>query len=197
MDGTEAAQEPTTPPSLLLIGGRAGVGKTTVAWEVAAQLRAADISHAIIEGDFMGQIHPPPQHDPHLSAITERNLTAIWTNYAQLGCHRLIYTNTLSILPETAPTFHRALGPDVHITRVLLTATDTTTHQRLTARELGSELNKELQSSARKARLLEERSPSDTVRVRTDGRRVADIAHEVLTATGWAGPAHAGSGPSA
>ncbi|MFC9680406.1 hypothetical protein [Streptomyces sp. NPDC056948] len=185
MDQARTANTPAALPSVLLIGGRAGVGKTTVAWEAAAQLRAADISHAIIEGDFMGQLYPPPEHDPHLSAITERNLKAIWTNYARLGCHRLIYTNTLSILPDTAPTFHRALGPDVRITRVLLTATDTTTHQRLTGRELGSELDKELRNSARKARLLEERAPADTVRVRTDGRRIVDIARDVLTASGW------------
>ncbi|MET9902435.1 hypothetical protein [Streptomyces sp. NPDC006446] len=33
----------------LLIGGRAGVGVTTVGWEVSAPLRAAEASHAIIE----------------------------------------------------------------------------------------------------------------------------------------------------
>lgn len=89
------------------------MGKTTVAWEVAAQLRAAEISHAIIEGDFMAQVYRPPPHDPHLSAIAERNLTAIWANYTRLGYHRLIYTNTLSTLPDTAPTFHRDMGANV------------------------------------------------------------------------------------
>lgn len=36
----------------LLIGGRSGVGKTTVGWEVAARLRAAGLAHAIVEGDY-------------------------------------------------------------------------------------------------------------------------------------------------
>jgi Mrp family chromosome partitioning ATPase len=44
----------------LLLGGRAGVGKTTVAWEVSALLQAASISHVFIDGDFMGQAHPAP-----------------------------------------------------------------------------------------------------------------------------------------
>jgi 2-phosphoglycerate kinase len=43
---------------VLLIGGRSGAGKTTVGWEVAARLRAAEIPH-----------------------------------------RRLIYTNTLSVMP--------------------------------------------------------------------------------------------------
>ncbi|MFD0169040.1 hypothetical protein ACFVJH_33580, partial [Streptomyces decoyicus] len=96
---------------LLLIGGRAGVGKSTVGWEVSDQLRAASVPHAIIEGDFMGQVHPAPDGDPHRSQITERNLTAIWANYHQLGYRRLIYTNTVSVLPESAGLFERALGP--------------------------------------------------------------------------------------
>jgi|GEM_PF-4871200 len=39
---------------VLLIGSPVGVGKTTVGWEVSAQLRAAAVPHAILEGDFMG-----------------------------------------------------------------------------------------------------------------------------------------------
>ncbi|GAA2297492.1 hypothetical protein OKJ48_21980 [Streptomyces kunmingensis] len=170
---------------VLLIGGRAGVGKTTVAWEVSVFLRAAAVPHAVIEGDFMGQIHPAPEGDPHRSDITERNLTAVWANFAGTGCRRLIYTNTASVLPETTGMFERAMGPKVRITRVLLTATDATARERLTGRELGSELEHELAGSARKARLLDQRCPPETARVVTDGRSVVDIAREVTSATGW------------
>ncbi|MEJ8647957.1 hypothetical protein WKI65_07650 [Streptomyces sp. MS1.AVA.3] len=173
---------------LLLIGGRAGVGKSTVGWEVSDQLRAASVPHAIIEGDFMGQVHPAPDGDPHRSQITERNLAAIWANYHQLGYRRLIYTNTVSVLPESAGLFERALGADTWTVRVLLTASDTTTHERLVAREIGSELERELKNSAYKARLLDERASDDTFRVATDGRSVREIAAEVLRATGWLDP---------
>ncbi|MFG3207317.1 AAA family ATPase [Streptomyces sp. NPDC048192] len=170
---------------VLLIGGRAGVGKSTVAWEVSARLRATAIPHAIIEGDFMGQVHPAPEGDPDRSEITERNLTAVWANYARLGYRRLVYTNTVSVLPEAAAMFKRAMGADLRIVRVLLTASDATAAQRLTARELGSELEHEVRSSLRKARLLEDQAPADVVRVATDGRTVVDIAREVVAATGW------------
>ncbi|MCD9880764.1 hypothetical protein [Streptomyces guryensis] len=171
---------------LLLIGGRAGVGKTTVGWEVSALLRAAAVAHAIIDGDFMGQVHPAPEGDPRRTAITESNLTAVWANFARLGYRRLIYTNTVSVLPEAAGMFERAMGVDVRAVRVLLTASDATARERLVRRELGSELEKELEGSARKARILDRRAPAEAVRVVTDGRTVGDIAREVVAATGWA-----------
>ncbi|MET7700087.1 hypothetical protein [Streptomyces sp. NPDC005485] len=179
---------------VLLIGGRAGVGKTTVGREVSALLRAVAVPHAIIEGDFMGQVHPAPEGDPHRAEITESNLTAVWANFARRGYRRLIYTNTVSVLPEATGMFERAMGAEVGVVRVLLTASDATARERLTGRELGSELEREWEGSLRKARLLEQRAPSGTVRVVTDGRPVGDIAREVLAATGWAGPQEAGSG---
>ncbi|MGQ4481888.1 hypothetical protein [Streptomyces sp. SAS_276] len=169
----------------LLIGGRAGVGKTTVGWEVSARLRAAEVAHAVIDGDFMAQVHPAPDGDPHRAAIGEANLTAVWGNYAALGYRRLVYTNTVSVLDETAGQFWRAMGADVRIVRVLLTASDETAAARLNGREIGGELERELANSGRKARLLDDRAPVDTIRVVTDGRSVEDIAEDVLAAIGW------------
>ncbi|MFI7501603.1 hypothetical protein ACIBVL_24490 [Streptomyces sp. NPDC049687] len=173
---------------VLLIGGRAGVGKTTVGWEVSARLRAAGVPHAVIDGDFMGQVHPAPQGDPTRAVVVERNLTAVWGNYAELGYRRLVYTNTVCVLEEAAGSFRRAMGDDVRLHRVLLTATDETAARRLTGRELGSELESELTKSVRKARLLDDRAPADTHRVTTEGRSVPDIAREVVAHTGWAAP---------
>lgn len=170
----------------LLIGGRAGVGKTSVAWEVSALLRAAEVPHCVLEGDYLGQVHPAPPDDPRRSAVTERNLTALWSNFADLGHRRLIYTNTVSVLTGSEGMFRRAMGEDVRLVRVLLTASDATTEERLAGRELGSELESELRGSLRKARLLDEQAPQDTVRVPTDGRDVPAIAREVLAAVGWA-----------
>ncbi|WP_329238697.1 AAA family ATPase [Streptomyces canus] len=170
---------------VLLIGGRAGVGKTTVGWEVSARLRAARVAHAVIDGDFMGHVHPAPEGDPHRAAVAERNLTAVWGNYAELGYRRLVYTNTVSVLEESTGVFRRAMGDGVRIVRVLLTASDETTERRLAGRELGSELEQELRGSARKARMLDARAPAGTLRVGTDGRTVIDIAAEVTAATGW------------
>lgn len=170
---------------VLLIGGRSGVGKTTVGWEVAAQLRAEAVSHAIIEGDFMGQVYPTPADQ---AGLVERNLTDVWANFARLGHCRLIYTNTLSVLPATTGMFERAMGADVRIVRVLLTASDASVEHRLRGRELGTELAQGLRVSAARARVLADQVADDTLRVATDGRPVVDIAREVLAATGWVTP---------
>ncbi|MEU0299289.1 hypothetical protein ABZ252_07425 [Streptomyces sp. NPDC006175] len=175
-------------PEVLLIGGRAGVGKTTVGWEISDRLRAAGIAHAILEGDYLGQVHPAPADDPHRSAITEANLTAMWRNFAALGHHRLVYTNTVSVLPGSTSMFERAMGPGVRVVRALLTASDATAVARLSAREIGSALDREIAGSARKARLLDEQAPPDVVRVTTDGRTVVEIASDVLELTGWREP---------
>ncbi|GGV87791.1 hypothetical protein GCM10010294_70020 [Streptomyces griseoloalbus] len=100
-----------------------------------------------------------PGGDPHCSEITETNLTAVWANSARRGYRRLIYTATLSVLPEETGMFQRAMGTGVRIVWVLLTASDATARERLMRRELGSELEQELEGSARKARLLDQRLP--------------------------------------
>ncbi|MFD4628854.1 hypothetical protein ACFVYR_02985 [Streptomyces sp. NPDC058284] len=184
-------RSPTPPPcdtggrtEALLIGGRSGVGKSSVGWEVAARLRAADIGHALIEGDLLDAVHPAPPGDPQRSGITERNLAAIWANYRELGCRRLVYTNTAGVLPSEEHLFTKSLdGP--RLIRVLLTATDTTAERRLRARELGSELDQQLHRSALMSRHLDEHVPPDTHRIPTDDRDLGDIAADVLRATGW------------
>jgi ABC-type iron transport system FetAB ATPase subunit len=48
------------PTQALFLGGRSGVGKSTVALEVSRILAAADVAHALIEGDALDQAHPEP-----------------------------------------------------------------------------------------------------------------------------------------
>ncbi|MFE0171036.1 hypothetical protein ACFWZ2_01865 [Streptomyces sp. NPDC059002] len=174
----------SAPCEVLLIGGRSGVGKSSVGWEVAAQLRAADVGHALVEGDALDAVHPAPPDDPDRSGITRRNLAAIWATYRDLGCRRLIYTNTASVLGSEEGLFVDALdGP--RVIRVLLTASDATVEDRLTARERGSELEQQLRRSAFMARHLDRHTAPDAQRVATDGRDVRDIAAEVVAVTGW------------
>ena len=44
---------PEVGPSVLLITGPAGVGKTTIAAEVSHQLAEADVAHAMIDTDYL------------------------------------------------------------------------------------------------------------------------------------------------
>jgi hypothetical protein len=170
-------------PEALLIGGRAGVGKTTAGWEVSVQLQAAQIAHALVEGDNLDQIFPAPSEDPTRSRITEANLAALWCNYAALGCRRLIYTNTVSILEPDLIT--RAMGGTARIIAVLLTADDDTARRRLSGREIGSQLDAHLVRSAKMATYLETTAPAWVRRIPTDGRNAIDIARDIINTTGW------------
>lgn len=173
-----------TTCAALLIGGRSGVGKSSVGWEVAARLRASDVAHCFVEGDTLDQIHPPPPGDPSCTRLTEENLAALWRNFAARGQRRLIYTNTVSVVE--AELVARAMGGSPRITAVLLTASDATAHERLAKREIGGELESHARRSAAMARRLEREAPPGVVRVDTDGRTVVDIARQVAEIAGWA-----------
>lgn len=163
---------------VLLIGGPAGVGKSSVAWEISAQLEARDVAHCMVEGDTLDQVHPAPPGDPHRTHITERNLAAIWANYAALGQRRLVYCNTVSILE--APMIIRAMGdPATRATCVLLTASHDVVRARLAQREIGTKLDDHVERSAHLAKRLDAEAPEGTIRIATDDRSVTDIAIEL------------------
>ncbi|WP_285729136.1 hypothetical protein [Nocardiopsis sp. ATB16-24] len=169
---------------LLLIGGGSGTGKTTVGWEVSEVLKRRTLAHCVLEGDFMDQVHPAPPGDPDRSGITERNVAAVWSNYAALGHRRLVHTNTVGVLEEHM--LRRAMGGgDIAVTRVLLTANEPTVRERLAVRETGSQLFSHIERSLRAAALLEAEAPAGTVRVATDGLTVEEVATRVVAATGW------------
>ena len=51
--------------------------------------RNNELAHAVIDGDFMGQVHPAPEGDPHRAAIAERNppLSLLHANVGSLAAH--------------------------------------------------------------------------------------------------------------
>jgi hypothetical protein len=167
----------------LLIGGRAGVGKTTIGWEISAQLQVAHIAHCLIEGDNLDQAFPAPPDDPARTKLTEANLAALWHNYAALGYRRLIYTNTVSVLEPDLIT--RAMGGAPRVISVLLTADEATARHRLGAREIGSQLDAHLARSAAMARHLEANAPPSVARIPTEGRSVGDVARDVISVAHW------------
>ena len=164
---------------VLFLGGRSGVGKTSVANEIHVQLSAAGVRHCLIEGDNLGLAFPPPWEH----GLAERNLAAMWGNYRALGYRRLIYTNTVSV--RSVDTLTTAMNDDPLVTAVLLTAGDETARQRLAQREIGTALQTHVESSDRAARELAELTPDWVHRVTTDDRPVPGIAAEIITLTGW------------
>lgn len=166
---------------VIFIGGPSGVGKTSVGFEMHAQLSARDVSHCVIDGDFLDMAHPTPWEH----GLAERNLAAIWANYLALGYTRLIYTNTVSVLPTVMEALLEAMGGDVEAVAVLMTCTGATARKRLGEREKGSELHRHVELSTQMAVTLEANCPPAVHRVRTDARSVCSIAAEVIRLTGW------------
>ncbi len=167
------------PSEVIFIGGRSGVGKTSVALQASRVLADEGIRHAVIEGDNLDQAYPEPWRAG--LALAERNLAAMWRNYRDAGYSRLIFTNTVSILE--IPALLSALGGAVRPFAVLLTASHQTAAERLARREVGTALEEHIERSRRAAQTLD--ADRTAHRVATDGRDVEDIAHEVLSAAGW------------
>ena len=79
----------TIAPSteLLLLSGRSGVGKSTVAGELYHLLAQAEVKHALVEGDNLDLAYPVPWE----YGLARKNLRAMWQNFRDLGYRRLIY----------------------------------------------------------------------------------------------------------
>jgi hypothetical protein len=167
------------PSEVLFIGGRSGVGKSSVAFEVSTQLAAVHARHAVIEGDNLDMAYPPPWE----YGLAERNLALIWHNYLDLGYRRLIYTNTNSVC--SVEELVAAIGGRPRVVAVLLTATEDTIRERLAQREIGSALDAHVDRSRRAARRLEKEAPEWVVRIDTHARTVVSIAEELVQLTGW------------
>ncbi|AJT41815.1 adenylyl-sulfate kinase [Psychromicrobium lacuslunae] len=165
---------------VLFIGGRSGVGKSSVAFEMHHQLSQQEIKHAVIEGDNLDLAFPVPWEH----RLAERNLRVQWSNYLELGYQRLIYTNTVSVLETDV--LAEAMGGTPRVTGVLLTAGDDTVSARLAQRTSGAELlAEELVRSSAASQQLASRVPSWVHRIDTDGRKTAEIAAEILQLLDW------------
>ena len=156
----------TGQSEVLFIGGRSGVGKSSVAFEMSTQLAAARVEHAVIEGDNLDMAYPPPWEH----GLAEKNLASIWRNYLDLGYRRLIYTNTNSAC--SVDELVAAIGGQPRFAAVLLTATDDTIRKRLARREIGSAFDDHIDRSRRAAYRLDQEAPVWVVRVDTHGRTV-------------------------
>lgn len=166
---------------VVFIGGPSGVGKSSVGLEMHTQLSAADVSHCVIEGDFLDMAYPIAWE----RGLAERNLAAIWANYRAEGYTRLIYTNTVSVLPTVMQALLDGMDGDLAAVAVLLTCAEDTARQRLTGREKGSALNRQIELSTQMKTTLDATCPPTVHRVATDARSVQSVAADVIRLTGW------------
>ncbi|WP_258367570.1 AAA family ATPase [Curtobacterium sp. MCBD17_008] len=172
-------------PEVLLVGGRSGVGKSTVAAALHELLAAAEVRHVVIEGDTLDLAWPAPHLEHPEARLAERNLAAVWANARALGHHRPVFTNSVSVLG--APRLAAAIGDDPIVTAVLLRAADDVVRDRLARRAGGSAPPADVRRSSATARRLDSAVTDHVERVDTDGSAPVEIARRLGLLTGWLG----------
>jgi hypothetical protein len=176
---------------ILLITGPAGVGKSTLCWEIGAQLAAAEVPHAIIETDELDRVFPRPtvaQLDalrPGTTDVSALNLAAMWETYHALGHTRLVMSGVMLHLKSDYQWIAQAI-PDARITAVRLVGSETTLLTRLDQREIGSGRDEQAQRSLRQLKRISGEPPGAAVVIQTDGKTPVELARVVLRTVGWA-----------
>lgn len=185
---------------ILLITGPAGIGKSTLCWEIGAQLVEAEEPHAVIETDELDRIYPRPSADdlerlrPGTRDVSSINLSALWSTYRALGHSRLVMSGVMLHLDFDRQWILSAI-PEARITVIRLLATEETLASRLAQREIGSGAEAQLQRTLKQAKRMAQEKADDVIAVSTDARTPQDLARLVLHRAGWlrsspASPSH-------
>ncbi len=169
---------------VLQIAGPAGVGKTTLGWEISVQLRQAGVSHVVLDSDELDRVWPLSSSERE--SLNRANLSAFWANASALGQCRLILVGVF-LRPGADRRWIGCALPGSTITRVVLEASDQELERRLRTREIGSGFGDQLRHTLDQAqRFRNRRGVRDDVLI-TQGREVRDLGHEVIERVGWVG----------
>ncbi len=76
--------------SVLWLYGPAGVGKTTVGWEIFSRLTSDGVRAAFVDIDQLGMCYPEQPSDPGRHLLQARNLAAVVGNFAAAGARSVI-----------------------------------------------------------------------------------------------------------
>ena len=80
---------------VLWLCGPPGVGKSTVGWEIFAQLTGAGIEAGYVDIDQLGMCYPEPVSDPGRHQMKARNLGAVVANYRAAGARCVIVSGVV------------------------------------------------------------------------------------------------------
>lgn len=163
-------------PHVLVLSGPAGVGKSTLSWEIGWRLRDAGVPHACLDGDELDRTFPEPPD------LARRNLAAFWANGP---VDRLVLCGVYVDLDANLAWMREAI-PDAAFTVVGLDAPDDVLEARVRERELPGRADAQLARTLAYARAIRERR--DRPLVDTGGRSVESVADEVLELAGWLPP---------
>lgn len=178
------------PVEILLITGPAGVGKSTLCWEMSAILAEAGIAHVAIESDELDRVFPKPGAEelallaPGARDVSQLNLAALWRTYHALGHSRLIMSGVMLHVAFDKRWILAAI-PEARITVVRLRAGDEALLERLDRRETGAGRDAQIERSLRQAKRIAGEDAAGFIVIETDGHTPAELAGEALGKAGW------------
>ena len=187
---------------VFILSGRSGSGKTTVVNEVTHLLTTPfhDVPYIHIDGDNLDFIHPKesPESEPDITLMNLKSLFRNYYNHRRPSCGLVLISGSGMVFRRrdinqvirdvcNEATISEASPPEVLTHAIILCADDETVKARLERREIGTDLQRHLESSHNIAcRLYHEIWLSeDNVRhysnvVQTNGRSVSEVAGDVI-----------------
>jgi len=166
----------------LLFTGPVGVGKSTVAGEASSLLRDAEIPHALVDLDHVGECAPPPPDDPWQERLTHRNLACMWANFREVGAERLLLCRILEARSLLRHIVEAVPGADITVVR--LRAPLSVLHARIHAGEAGHDPDWYLGAATYLADALENAPVEDHLIDNVD-RPAREVAAEALRLARW------------
>lgn len=170
---------------ILLLTGPAGVGKSTLGWEISAQLRQAGCPHVVLDSDELDRVWPLSEADRE--ALDRSNLAAFWANASALGHHRLVLVGVF-LDPEADRGWIEAAIPGALVTRIVLQASDQELERRVRTREIGSEGDDQLVRTLKQARRFRRRNARSLDVLGTETTTVPELARQAIERAGWNTP---------
>ena len=174
---------------VLVISGGMGSGKTSLLIEASDLLTAAGIPHAAIDFDMLAFGHWPDR----VTDLSDRNLAAVWSNYAAAGIDRLLISEAI----DTADTLSglRAAIPGATFVVCRLHASLETMRERVRQREPGI-MQQHLVERVSELMAALDAAQLEDFSVVNEGRSITEVAREVLQRAGWIATGRGRSGGS-
>ena len=163
-------------PRGVLLTGRLGAGKSTLAIETFAVLAEADLPAAALDLDWLAWARPHPPTRTTIDDLLEENLRSMRPVYAGAGIRFYVLARAVSHAHEVEA-IRRALGVPLQVARV--TADPALAEVRIRARDTGAELATNLAGPAFDAPIREDFT------IENGDRPIRNVALELLDRLGW------------
>src|SRR5215813_7491853 len=113
---------------LLWLCGPAGVGKSTVSWQLFAELADAGVPVAFADTDQLGMCHPAADEEPGRQRVKLANVAAMLPNYRAAGARYAIVNGVIDpvgglpagLLPRSVVTICRLRASPAEVERRFL-----------------------------------------------------------------------------